>query len=168
MLPMGTRDLALRVKILPMGTREKKKKPSTDDGQLFIKVALRSNILYRFFFATGPPLRLRSRPPDSGFAGVLPRHCRHVIHAHLLGFWKLRNFLRPINASMKEATAKRPLLRDFIKLEINDFPVPADSSRSPQPAVALQIDGFLKDFNQKTGAGRSWPLALTGHDSGNQ
>ena len=31
----------------------------------------------------------------------------------LLGSWKLRNFLRPINASMKEATAKRPLLKDF-------------------------------------------------------
>ena len=131
----------------PYGYARKKKKPSTDDGQLFIKVALRSNVLYRFFFATGPPLRLRSRPPDSGFAGVLPRHCRHVIHAHLLGFWKLRNFLRPINASMKEATAKRPLLKDFIKLEINDFPVPADSGRSPQPAVALHINGFLKDFN---------------------
>ena len=97
----------------PYGYARKKKKPSTDDGQLFIKVALRSNVLYRFFFATGPPLRLRSRPPDSGFAGVLPRHCRHVIHAHLLGFWKLQNFLRPINASMKEATAKRPLLKDF-------------------------------------------------------
>ena len=133
MLPMGTRDLALRVKILPMGTREKKKKASTDDGQLFTQVALRSNVFHRAFFATGPPLRLRSRPPDSGFAGVLPRHCRHVIHAHLrahmhtrasvrarrrvcvtqpkvlailLGFWKLRNFLRPINASMKEAKAK--------------------------------------------------------------
>ena len=91
----------------PYGYARKKKKPSTDDGQLFIKVALRSNVLYRFFFATGPPLRLRSRPPDSGFAGVLPRHCRHVIHAHLLGFWKLRNFLRPINASMKEAKARR-------------------------------------------------------------
>ena len=26
-VPMGTRDLALRVKILPMGTREKKRKP---------------------------------------------------------------------------------------------------------------------------------------------
>ena len=63
----------------PYGYARKKKKPSTDDGQLFIKVALRSNVLYRFFFATGPPLRLRSRPPDSGFAGVLPRHCRHVI-----------------------------------------------------------------------------------------
>ena len=91
----------------PYGYARKKKKPSTDDGQLFIKVALRSNVLYRFFFATGPPLRLRSRPPDSGFAGVLPRHCRHVIHAHLLGFGKLRNFLRPINASMKEARARR-------------------------------------------------------------
>ena len=33
--------------------------------------------------------------------------------AILLGFWELRNFLRPINASMKEATAKRPLLKDF-------------------------------------------------------
>ena len=65
----------------------------------------------------------------------------------LLGSWKLRNFLRLINASMKEATAKRPLLKDFIELEINDFPVPADSGRSPQPAVALQINGFLKDFN---------------------
>ena len=91
----------------PYGYARKKKKPSTDDGQMFIKVALRSNVLYRFFFATGPPLRLRSRPPDSGFAGVLPRHCRHVIHAHLLGFWKLQNFLRPINASMKEAKARR-------------------------------------------------------------
>ena len=48
---------------------------------------------------------------------------------------------------MKEATAKRPLLKDFIELEIDDFPVPADSGRSPQPAVALQINGFLKDFN---------------------
>ena len=70
---------------------------------------LRSDPTFKiaFFFATGPPLRLRSRPPDSGFAGVLPRHCRHVIHAHLLGFWKLQNFLRPINASMKEAKARR-------------------------------------------------------------
>ena len=65
----------------------------------------------------------------------------------LLGSWKLQTFLRLINASMKEAAAKRPLLKDFIELEINDFPVPADSGRSPQPAVALQIDGFLKDFN---------------------
>ena len=86
----------------PYGYARKKKKPSTDDGQLFTQVALRSNVFHRAFFATGPPLRLRSRPPDSGFAGVLPRHCRHVIHAHLLGFGKLRNFLRPINASMKE------------------------------------------------------------------
>ena len=91
----------------------KTKKASTDGGQLFTKVALRSNVFHCSFFATGPPLRLRSRPPNSGFAEVLPRHCRHVIHAHLLGFWKLRNFLRPINASMKEATAKRHLLKDF-------------------------------------------------------
>ena len=91
----------------PYGYARKKKKPSTDDGQLFIKVALRSNGFHHFFFASGPPNRLRSCPPDSGFAGVLPRHCRHVIHAHLLGFWKLRNFLRPITASMKEARARR-------------------------------------------------------------
>merc|ERR1712023_297007 len=84
----------------PYGYARKKKKPSTDDGQLFIKVALRSNVLYRFFFATGPPLRLRSRPPDSGFAGVLPRHCRHVIHAHLLGFWKLRSLGRSVGRSL--------------------------------------------------------------------
>ena len=91
----------------PYGYARKKKKASTDGGQLFTKVALISNVFHCPFFATGPLKRLRSRPPDSGFAGVLPRHCRHVIHAHLLGFWKLRNFLRPINASMKEAKAKR-------------------------------------------------------------
>ena len=87
----------------------KKKKASTDGGQLFTKVALRSNGVHPLFFTTEPLTRLWSRPPDSGFAGVnsLPRHCRHVIHAHLLGFWKLRNFLRPINASMKEAKARR-------------------------------------------------------------
>ena len=85
----------------------KKKKASTDGGQLFTKVALRSNVFHCPLFATGPLNRLRSRLPDSGFAGVLPRHCRHVIHAHLLGFWKLQNFLRPINASMKEAKARR-------------------------------------------------------------
>ena len=81
----------------------KKNKTLQTGGQLFTKVALRSNVFFCHFFATGPLNRLRSRPPDSGFAGVLPRHCRHVIHAHLLGFWKLRNFLRPINASTKEA-----------------------------------------------------------------
>ena len=55
----------------PYGYARKKKKPSTDDGQLFIKVALRSNVLYRFFFATGPPLRLRSRPPDARDSATL-------------------------------------------------------------------------------------------------
>ena len=44
------------------GYARKKKKPSTDDGQLFIKVALRSNVFHRPNFASGPPLRLRSRP----------------------------------------------------------------------------------------------------------
>ena len=111
--PYGYERLGAPSENAPHGYARKKKKASTDGGQLFTKVALRSNVFHRAFFATGPPLRLRSRPPDSGFAGVLPRHCRHVIHAHLLGFWKLRNFLRPINASMKEATAKRHLLKDF-------------------------------------------------------
>ena len=69
----------------------KKKKALTDGWQLFTKVALRSSVFHCPFFATGRLNRLRSRPPDSGFAGVLRRHCRHVIHAHLLGFWKLRN-----------------------------------------------------------------------------
>ena len=52
----------------------KKKKASTDGGQLFTKVALRSNVFHRPLFATEPPLRLRSRPPDSGFAG----YCRGI------------------------------------------------------------------------------------------
>ena len=41
----------------------------------------------------------------------------------------------------KETSAKG------FSLEINDFPIPADSGRSPRPAVALQINSFLKDFN---------------------
>ena len=45
---------------------------------------------------------------------ALPGYCRGIAgtqftrtYAHLLGFWKLRNVLRPINASMKEAKARR-------------------------------------------------------------
>ena len=105
--PHGYERLGAPSENAPYGYARKKKKASTDGGQLFTKVALRSNVFHCPFFATGPLNRLRSRPPDSGFAGVLLRHCRHVIHAHLLGFWKLRNFLRPINASMKEAKARR-------------------------------------------------------------
>ena len=56
----------------PYGYARKKKKPSTDDGQLFIKVALRSNVLNRFFFASGPPNRLWSRPPDSRDSATHP------------------------------------------------------------------------------------------------
>ena len=105
--PYGYERLGAPSENAPHGYARKKKKASTDGGQLFTKIALRSNVLYRFFFATGPPLRLRSRPPDSGFAGVLPRHCRHVIHAHLLGFWKLRNFLRPINGKHEGGQSKK-------------------------------------------------------------
>ena len=104
--PYGYERLGAPSENAPHGYARKKKKASTDGGQLFTKVTIRSNVFHRPFFAPWPPNRLRSRPPDSGFAGVLPRHCRHVIHAHLLGFWKLRNFLRPINASMKETTPK--------------------------------------------------------------
>ena len=64
--------------------------------------------LISFFFATGPPLRLRSRPPDSGFAGGLRRHCRHVIHAHLLGFWKLRSLGRSVDRSVRRSVALGP------------------------------------------------------------
>ena len=56
----------------PYGYARKKKKPSTDDGQLFIKVALRSNVFHRPFFASGPPNRLWSRPPDSRDSATLP------------------------------------------------------------------------------------------------
>ena len=50
----------------------KKKKASTDGGQLFTKVALRSNVFHRPFFASGPPNWLRSRPPDSRNSATLP------------------------------------------------------------------------------------------------
>ena len=56
----------------PYGYARKKKKPSTDDGQLFIKVALRSNVFHRPNFASGPPNRLWSRPPDSRDSATLP------------------------------------------------------------------------------------------------
>ena len=56
----------------PYGYARKKKKPSTDDGQLFIKVALRSNVFHRPNFASGPPLRLRSRPLDARDSATLP------------------------------------------------------------------------------------------------
>ena len=62
--------------------------------------------------------QLRDTPRHSGagpetpcFVSRLPPNASKVL-AILLGFWKLRNFLRPINASsasMKEATAKRHL-----------------------------------------------------------
>ena len=56
----------------PYGYARKKKKPSTGDGQLFIKVALRSNVFHHPNFASGPPLRLRSRPPDARDSATLP------------------------------------------------------------------------------------------------
>ena len=74
-----------------------------------------------WLFASGPPNRLCSRAPDSCDSATLratpgPAPRRLVFFSStsiLLGFWELRNFLRPINASMKEATAKRHLLKDF-------------------------------------------------------
>ena len=51
----------------------KKKKASTDGSQLFTKVALRSNVFHRPFFASWSPNRLRSpRTP------ALPGYCRGI------------------------------------------------------------------------------------------
>ena len=61
----------------PYGYARKKKKASTDGGQLFTKVALRSNVFHCPFFATGPPLRLRSRPPDSYMHSAHSRSTAH-------------------------------------------------------------------------------------------
>ena len=111
-----------------------------------------------------PPLRGRPRDALYYYYLALQQICCHAFleeqawcsmgsssflfqHVYPIRLLEAANFLRLINASMKEATAKRPLLKDFIELEIHDFPVPADSGRSPQPAVALQTNGFLKDFN---------------------
>ena len=105
--PYGSERLGAPSEKLPMGTQGKKRKPRQMVASCSPKLRSDPTFKIALFFATGPPLRLWSRPPDSGFAGVLWRHCRHVIHAHLLGFWKLRNFLRLINASMKEAKARR-------------------------------------------------------------
>ena len=55
-----------------MDTRGKKTNALQSGGQLFIKVALRSNIFHRPFFASGPPNRLRSRPPKSRNSAALP------------------------------------------------------------------------------------------------
>ena len=56
-----------------------------------------------------PPFR--GRPRDALFCIFLSPgpFLFFKVLAILLGFWKLRNFLRPINASMKEAKAKRHL-----------------------------------------------------------
>ena len=102
-----------------------KKKPSTDCGQLFIIVSLRSIRYIREIFRLWAPkpalepspelprLRDTARHSRAGpethcFASRLPSNASKVL-AILLGFSKLRNFLRSINASMKEAKAKRHL-----------------------------------------------------------
>ena len=60
----------------PYGYARKKKKPSTDDGQLFIKVALRSNVLNRFFFRLLAPEPAPEPSPGlrlcRGIAAALP------------------------------------------------------------------------------------------------
>ena len=52
--------------------------------------------------------RAQARIGRAAVLGILV--CVHTqpskVLSILLGFWKLRNFLRPINASMKEAKAK--------------------------------------------------------------
>ena len=79
--------------------------------------------------------QLRDTPRHSGagpetpcFVSRLPPNASKVL-ASLLGFWKLRNFLRPINASMKEATAKRHL-PVWIGLRLVLCPVPPPTSQS--------------------------------------
>ena len=150
MLPMGTRDLALRVKILPMGTREKKRNPRQMMASCLSKLHSDPMFYIAFFSPLGPhsgsgavprtPATPRHSPPLRGRPRdvlyyyyhylVLQQICCHAFLEEqawcsmgsssflsstsiLLDSWKLRNFLRPINASMKEATAKRPLLKEF-------------------------------------------------------
>ena len=79
--------------------------------------------------------QLRDTPRHSGagpetpcFVSRLPSNASKAL-AILLGFWKLRNFLRPINASMKEATAKRHLAV-WIGLRLVLCPVPPPTSQS--------------------------------------
>ena len=74
MLPMGTRDLALRVKILPMGTREKKRNPRQMMASCSPK--LRSDPTFKSAFIL--PLG-----PHSGSGAVprtpaLPGYCRGI------------------------------------------------------------------------------------------
>ena len=52
-------------------------------------------------------------------------------------------------------------INNFFKgfqFEIDDFLVAATRSHSPRPAVALEINGFLMDFNQKSMIFWSHPL----------
>ena len=62
--------MALHAAKLHMDTQEKKY--LADGSQLFVKVALRSSVIHRAFFASGPPNRLRSRPPKSRNSAALP------------------------------------------------------------------------------------------------
>ena len=73
MLPMGTRDLALRVKILPMGTREKKRNPRQMMASCSPK--LRSDPTFKSVFI----LPLGPTPAPEPSPGL--RLCRGIVAA---------------------------------------------------------------------------------------
>ena len=129
-------------------TREKKRNALQSGGQIsmgiFTQILSSGRPKMRLWDpkpAPGPSPgfpQLRDTPRHSGagpetpcFVSRLPPNTSKVL-ASLLGFWKLRNFLRPINASsasMKEATAKRHL-PVWIGLRLVLCPVPPPTSQS--------------------------------------
>ena len=81
MLPMGTRDLALRVKILPMGTREKKRNPRQMMASCLSK--LHSDpMFYIAFFRHWAPTPAPEPSPGlrlcRGIAAALPARNSHA------------------------------------------------------------------------------------------
>ena len=81
-----------------------------------------------------PPLR--SRPRDALFCIELSPgpFLFFKVLAILVGFWKLRNFLRPINASMKEAKARRRRRRKSRSREARaELYMPSAHSRIDRP-----------------------------------
>ena len=76
MVPVGTRDSALRVAKKLENTQANKRIALQSGDQLFTIVALIPNVFHHPFFASGPPHRLRSRPADSRNSATLPHHSR--------------------------------------------------------------------------------------------
>ena len=110
-----------------------------------------------------PPLRGRPRDALYYYYLVLQQICCHAFleeqawcsmgsssflfqHVYPIRLLEAAELLEADQRKHEGGHSKETSSKGF-QLEINDFPVPADSGRSPQPAMALQIDGFLKDFN---------------------